>query len=81
VRSYAHRGPRGRYAAFLEDLVGLPEGAVDDMKAQPRVRLNAHDLARYPELARAHDLTGEVTPIICFFQSASRPSATKAGTT
>ncbi len=32
VRSYAHRGPRRRYAAFLEDLFGLPEGTVDDLK-------------------------------------------------
>jgi hypothetical protein len=69
VRSYAHRGPPQRYAAFLEDLFGLPEGALDDLKAQPRVRLNAHDLARYPELAREYGLNDDVTRIVCFFQS------------
>ena len=69
VRSYAHRGPHRRYAAFLEDLFGLPEGTVDDLKAQPRIRLNARDEARYPDLARAYGLTDDATRIICFFQS------------
>jgi hypothetical protein len=69
VRSYAHRGPQRRYAAFLEDLFGLPEGAVDDLKAQPRIHLNSHDLARYPDLARAYGLNDDATRIVCFFQS------------
>ncbi len=69
VRSYAHRGPRRRYAAFLENLFGLPEGTVDDLKAQPRIRLNARDEARYSELARASGLNDNTTRIICFFQS------------
>jgi hypothetical protein len=69
MRGYAHRGPRRRHADFLDDLFGLPEGAVDDVKAQPRVRLNAYDLARYPALARAYGLTDDATRIVCFFQS------------
>jgi hypothetical protein len=69
VRSYAHRGPYRRYAAFLEDLFGLPEGAMDDVHVQPRIHLNAHDLAHYLELARAYSLNDEATHIICFFQS------------
>ncbi|HEX3269380.1 MAG TPA: glycosyltransferase family 9 protein [Ktedonobacterales bacterium] len=69
VRSYAHRGPRRRYAAFLEDLFGLPEETIDDLKAQPRIHLNERDETRYPELARAYGLNEEATRIICFFQS------------
>jgi hypothetical protein len=69
VRSYAHRGPRRRYAALLEDLFRLPEGTVDDLKAQPRIRLNERDEARYPELAHVYSLSDESTRIICFFQS------------
>jgi hypothetical protein len=69
VRSYAHRGPRRRYAAFLEDLFGMPEGAGDDLKAQPRVRLSTRDLARYPDLGRAYGLADDATRILCFFQS------------
>jgi hypothetical protein len=69
VRSYAHRGPRRRYAAFLEDLFGLPDGAIDDLQAQPRIRLNAHDEACYPGLARTYDLTDDATRIVCCFQS------------
>jgi glycosyl transferase family 9 (putative heptosyltransferase) len=69
VRSYAHRGSHRRYAAFLEDLFGLPEGAVDDTTAQPYIRLNARDEARYPDLARTYGLTDDATRIICFFQS------------
>jgi hypothetical protein len=69
VRGYAHRGPRRRYAAFLEDLFGLPEGAKDDLKAQPRIRLSARDEARYPELARTYGLNDDATRIVCFFQS------------
>ncbi|HEY7021735.1 MAG TPA: glycosyltransferase family 9 protein [Ktedonobacterales bacterium] len=68
VRSYAHRGPRRRYAAFLEDLFGLPEGTVDDLKAQPRIHLNERDELRYPDLARDYSLN-DATRIICFFQS------------
>jgi hypothetical protein len=69
VRSYAHRGPGRRYATFLEVLFGLPEGAIDDLKAQPRIRLNARDEARYSELARAYGLNDDATRICCFFQS------------
>jgi Glycosyltransferase family 9 (heptosyltransferase) len=70
VRAYAHRGPHRRYAAFLEDLFGLPEGAVDDLKAQPHIRLSERDLARYPELAHTYGLSDDATRIVCFFQSA-----------
>jgi hypothetical protein len=70
VRAYAHRGPHRRYAAFLENLFGLPEGAVDDLKAQSRIRLNARDEARYQGLARAFGLNDEAIRIICFLQSA-----------
>jgi hypothetical protein len=69
VRSYAHRGPRQRYAAFLEDLFGVPEGTIDDLQAQPYIRLNARDEARYPDLARAFGLSDDATRIVCFFQS------------
>jgi ADP-heptose:LPS heptosyltransferase len=69
VRNYAHRGSRQRYAAFLEDLFGLPAGTVDDLKAQPRIRLSEHDEARYPDHARAYGLNDDATRIICFFQS------------
>jgi hypothetical protein len=69
VRSYARRGPRRRYAAFLEGLFGLPEGAIDDLKAQPCIRINARDEARYPDLARAHALNDDATRIFGFFQS------------
>jgi hypothetical protein len=69
VRGYARRGPRRRYAAFLEDLFGLPEGAVDDLKAQPCIRLDARDEARYPGLARAYGLNDDATRIFGFFQS------------
>jgi len=69
VRSYAHRGPHRRYAAFLEDLFGLPEGTMDDLNAQPRIRLNERDEARYPELARAFGLDDGAMRITCFFQS------------
>jgi glycosyl transferase family 9 (putative heptosyltransferase) len=69
VRAYAHRGPYRRYAAFLEGLFGLPEGAVDDLKAQPHIRLNARDETRYSDLARAFALNDEAIRIICFFQS------------
>ncbi len=67
VRSYAHRGPRKRYATFLEDLFGLPAGTIDDLNAQPCIRLNARDEARYPDLA--YGLTDDATRIVCFFQS------------
>jgi hypothetical protein len=69
VRSYAQRGPQRRYAAFLEDLFGLSEGSVDDLKAQPRIRLNERDEARYSNLAIDYGLTDQATRIICFFQS------------
>jgi glycosyl transferase family 9 (putative heptosyltransferase) len=69
MRSYAHRGPRRRYAAFLEDLFGPPEGTVDDLKAQPHIRLNTHDQARYPDIAHAYGLNDDATRIFCFFQS------------
>jgi hypothetical protein len=69
VRSYSCRGPRRRYADFLEDLFGPPEGTIDDLKAQPRVRLNARDVARYPDLAGEYGLNDDATRIICFFQS------------
>jgi hypothetical protein len=69
VRDYAHRDRRRRYAAFLEDLFGLSDGTIDNLRAQPRVRLNARDEARYPNLARAYSLTDDATCIICFFQS------------
>ena len=42
---------------------------MDDVHVQPRIRLNAHDLARYPELARAYGLNDDATRILCFFQS------------
>jgi hypothetical protein len=70
VRAYAHRGPRQRYAAFLEDLFGLPAGAVDDLNAQPRIRLDERDDARHPDLAHAYGLSDDATRIVCFFQSA-----------
>jgi hypothetical protein len=69
VRNYAHRGPHRRYAAFLEDLFGLPKGTLDDLKTQPRIRLTARDEARYPDVAHASGLNDEATHIICFFQS------------
>jgi hypothetical protein len=69
VRSYAHRGPQRRYAALLEDLFGLPEGAIDDLHAQPRIRLNSHDEALYSDLARTYSLNDDATRIMCFFQS------------
>jgi ADP-heptose:LPS heptosyltransferase len=78
VRSYAQRGPLRRYADFVENLFGLPVGAIEDLQAQPCIRLSEEDEARYPELARQYpvDSTGGAQPhytqplqIICFFQS------------
>jgi ADP-heptose:LPS heptosyltransferase len=54
---------------LLEDLFGLPEGAIDDLQAQPRIRLNSYDEARYLDLARTYSLNDDATRIICFFQS------------
>jgi hypothetical protein len=69
VRAYAHRGSHRRYAAFLEELFGLPAGTIDDLKAQQRIRLNERDTARYPDLAHAYRLNDDTTRITCFFQS------------
>ena len=54
---------------FSKTSLGLPEGTIDDLKAQPRIRPNSSDEARYPDLARAYGLTDDATRIFCFFQS------------
>lgn len=69
VRGYAVRGPLRRYADFVEDLVGLPRGAIDGRAAQPRLRLSPTDFARYPALANRVGLRADATLIVGFFQS------------
>ena len=69
VRSYAQRGPQRRYADFVEDLFGLPTGAIDGRQAQPRIHLSEEDEARYPELVQQYQLDSNGNQIICFFQS------------
>lgn len=72
IRSYAQRGPERRYADFIEELFGLPAGAISGKQAQPVLRLSAQDKTRYPALATAFDLNPAALQIICFFQSVVR---------
>jgi hypothetical protein len=72
IRSYAQRGSERRYADFMQELCGLPAGAISGEQAQPALRLSAHDKARYPDLALAFDLNPAALQIICFFQSVVR---------
>lgn len=69
IRSYAQRGRQRRYADFVEELFGLPSGAIDGEHAQPTLLLSAQDEARYPALAREYGLDGDALLVICFFQS------------
>ena len=69
VRSYAQRGPERRYADFVEDLFGVPQGVIDGRQAQPTILLSSADETRYPLLASEFGLDGEAMQIICFFQS------------
>lgn len=72
IRSYAQRGPERRYADFIEELCGLPVGAIPGKLAQPTLRLSAQDKTRYAELALAFDLNPAALQIACFFQSVVR---------
>lgn len=69
VRAYASRGPVRRYAAFVEDLLALPSGTLDSLRAQPTVPLSHAERASYPALARAHGLRPGALPVVGFFQS------------
>lgn len=69
VRVYAHRGSLRRYADFIEDLFGLPAGAIDGLRAQPTIWLSADDLARFQGLARTSGLREGSMLIVCSFQS------------
>src|SRR5579884_71271 len=54
VRSYAQRGSQRRYADCIEDLFGLPGGAIEGVQAQPCIRLSEEDEARYPALLQQY---------------------------
>lgn len=69
VRGYASRGPVRRYADFVEELLGLPAGALDGQATQPTVVLGPEDEARFPRLARALGLREDATLVMGFFQS------------
>lgn len=69
VRSYAQRGPRRRYADFIEELFDLPAGAIDGALAQPRIWLGAADAARFPTLAAEFRLRRSAILVVGFFQS------------
>jgi hypothetical protein len=72
IRSYAQRGADRRYADFIEELFGLPAGAIPGQLAQPALRLSTQDQAHYPALASAFDLNPSALQIVCFFQSVVR---------
>jgi Glycosyltransferase family 9 (heptosyltransferase) len=69
MRSYAHRGPKRRYADFIEDLFALPCDSIDGRYAQPTLRLSPSDNSRYQALMNELDLNSEALQIVCFFQS------------
>lgn len=69
LRSYAQRGPERRYAAFVEDLFGLPAVTINSALAQPCIRLSLAEQARYSSLAQALHLRPSAMLIVCFFQS------------
>jgi hypothetical protein len=72
IRSYAQRGPERRYADFIEELFGLPVGAISGEHVQPALRLSAQDKTRYPALALEFDLKPAALHLVCFFQSVVR---------
>lgn len=70
IRSYAARGRARRYAAFVEELLDLPAGTIDCLRAQPTIRLSQRERAAYSRVARAHGLRPDAPLIVGFFQSA-----------
>ncbi len=69
VRAYASRGPVRRYAAFIEELLALPFGTVDCLRAQPTIPLSHAERASYPALARALGLRPGALSVVGCFQS------------
>jgi hypothetical protein len=69
VRDFACRGPARRYADFVEELLGLPAGALDGLATQPTLVLGPEDEARCAALARALGLREEATLVMGFLQS------------
>ena len=69
LRSYAARGPQGRYAAFFEDVFRLPGESLSAASVQPHIYVPSADDARYPQLAHIFRLDADALLIVCFFQS------------